>query len=227
MSLHDVISPPVPTLVATIRSRVLAVPAWVLMIEIFIGAGWLRASAEKVLSADWWRGDTLAAFLDDTDDARVPWFDPIVELVVAPNLAVVALGVAALQLVVGVGLLSGRARVPTLLAGVAMNVTFGLAGAVTPSAFYLLAQLAVLLWVIEARRSAWTDALSTSLAIGGLALAGSAVLSIQTLHPEHVIDDPSMMLVFLGLLAAFGAERARWSQPTATRGAPPSRQRVG
>ncbi|MEM9464977.1 MAG: hypothetical protein AAGA90_06375 [Actinomycetota bacterium] len=197
------------TLVAAIRSRTLAIPSWVLVIECFIGAGWLRAWAQKAISIDWWRGDALVTFLADTEAARVPWFHVVVDLVVAPNLIAVAAAVALVQLVVGLALVLGRHRVPALLTGIAMNVAFVLAGAVTPSAFYLLAQLAVLLWVIEDRRSPRARGLASVVSLGGLALAGSAVLSIGTLHPDHVIEDPSMMLVFLGLLAAVGAELAR------------------
>ncbi|MEM8934595.1 MAG: hypothetical protein AAGE94_25600, partial [Acidobacteriota bacterium] len=71
--------------------------------------------------------------------------------------------------------------------------------------------------VVEAGRSVWGRAIASVVALSGLALAGSAVLSIGTLHPDHVIEDPSMMLVFLGVLAAVGAERAqvaREVQPT-------------
>ncbi|MEM9518860.1 MAG: hypothetical protein AAGA37_06055 [Actinomycetota bacterium] len=204
------------TLTAAIRSRILAIPSWVLMIEVFIGAGWLRAFAQKALSLDWWRGDTLATFLVETDEARVPWFHLVTDLVVAPNLALVSAAVALAQLGVGLALVTGRFRVPALLAGLVLNVSFVLAGAVTPSAFYLVAQLAVLLWVIESRRSAWTSALTSILSLGGLALAGSSVLSISSLHPDHVIEDPSMMLVFLGTLTAFVAERARRNRASAS-----------
>ena len=208
--------PTTQTLVAAVRSRVLAIPSWVLVVEIFIGAGWLRACAEKVLSADWWRGESLAAFLVETEAGRVPWFGLVTDLVVAPNLVAVSVGVMALQLAVGAALLVGRYRVPALLVGMTMNVAFVLAGAVTPSAFYLLAQLAVVLWVIEDGPSAWSRALASMVALAGLALAGSAVLSIGTLHPADVVDDPSMMLVFLGLLAAAGAERAQLARRAST-----------
>ena len=110
----------------------------------------------------------------------------------------------------------------------AMNVAFVLAGAVTPSAFYLLAQLAVVLWVVESGRSAWSRALASIVALTGLALAGSAVLSIGSLHPAHVVEDPSMMLVFLGLLAAGGAERAQLARrEAATHTVEDSRTLVG
>ena len=125
-----------------------------------------------------------------------------------PNLSVVAALVAATQLGVGAALVSGRGRLPALLVGMAMNVSFVLAGAVTPSAFYLLAQLAVILWLVEQHETKAAASAGTVVALGGLALAGSALLSISTLHPAEVVEDPALMLVFLGLLAAVGAERA-------------------
>ncbi|MEM8706071.1 MAG: hypothetical protein AAGE98_06405, partial [Actinomycetota bacterium] len=130
-----------------------------------------------------------------------------------PNLVIVSAAVALAQLTVGLALLSGRWRVPALILGLALNVSFVLAGAVTPSAFYIVAQLAVLLWVIEERRVARHHVVATAVSLSGLALAGSALLSIDGLHPEHVIEDPSMMLVFAGSLAAVGAERARYGRP--------------
>ena len=197
------------TLVAATRFRLLSIPSWVLVTELFIGAGWLRAWAEKAISLEWWRGETLATFLDTTADARVPWFHLVTDVVVWPNLVLISALVAFVQLALGVALVTGRCRVPALLVGIALNVCFVLAGAVTPSAFYILAQLAVLLWVIEQRRTERHHLLATGIGLAGLAVAGSAVLSIGTLHPEHVIEDPSMMLVFAGGLAVVGAERAR------------------
>ncbi|MEM7142339.1 MAG: hypothetical protein AAF548_15050 [Actinomycetota bacterium] len=194
-------------LMTAARQRIESVPTWVLFIEIFIGAGWLRAAAEKAISGDWWGGATLEAFLIETDGERVPWFHLVTDVVVWPNLALVSAAVAITQVALGVCLLTGRARATTLLVGIALNTSFVLAGAVDPSAFYLLAQLAVLLWVAEERRTPHPTAIAWTLAIGGLATAGSALLSIGTLHPEHVVDDPSMMLVFLGLLTAASAER--------------------
>lgn len=201
--------PNTQTLVAATRLRLLSIPSWVLVTELFIGSGWLRAWAEKMLSPAWWRGETLAAFLDTTADARVPWFHLVTDVVVGPNLVLISALVAFVQLALGVALVTGRGRVPALLTGIALNVCFVLAGAVTPSAFYILAQLAVLLWVIEQRRTDRHHLLATGISLAGLAVAGSAILSIGTLHPEHVIEDPSMMLVFAGGLAALGAERAR------------------
>ena len=72
MSLSLVPKP--STLVAATRFRLLSIPSWVLVTELFIGAGWLRAWAEKAMSLEWWRGESLATFLDTTADARVPWF---------------------------------------------------------------------------------------------------------------------------------------------------------
>lgn len=201
---------PRPThIVAAARARLVSVPAWVLIVEIFIGAGWLRAFTEKLISLDWWRGETLAGFLVETDAARVPWFHLVTDVVVWPNLTVISGLVAGAQLLIGGALLAGRFRVPALLGGMALNVAFVLAGAVNPSVFYLVAQLALLLWVIERPETPRAGLLASLVGVAGLAIAGSAALAIGTVHPGHVIEDPGAVLVFLGALAAVGAERAR------------------
>ena len=205
---------PRPThLVAAARARLVSVPAWVLVVEIFIGAGWLRAFTEKLISADWWRGETLAGFLVETDAERVPWFHLVTDVVVWPNLTIVSGVVAGAQLLIGGALLTGRRRVPALLGGMVLNVAFVLAGAVNPSVFYLVAQLAVLLWVIERPETPRAGLLASLVSVAGLAVAGSAALAIGTVHPAHVIEDPGAVLVFLGGLAAVGAERARLGRP--------------
>ena len=221
--LAAVYPPTTNPLVAAIRSRVLAIPSWVLVVEIFIGAGWLRASTEKLLAPDWWTGEELTTFLAETESARVPWFGVVADTVVAPNAALVAATVAAIQVLVGTALLTGRGRTVALLAGMTMNVAFVLAGAVTPSAFYLLAQLVVVLWLIETSPERRSLALASGVALAGLALAGSAVLSIRTLHPDHVIDDSAMMLVFVGGLATLGAELARSRRARVSPAAPSTR----
>lgn len=82
-----------------------------------------------------------------------------------------------------------------------MNVNFIAVGAVTPSVFYLLAQGAVLLWLLERRNSLRGRAIATATIIAVVLAIGSAPW-IATLHPAEVIHDPALMMVTAGSLAA-------------------------
>ncbi len=175
-------------------------PAWAAVTEVFIGLGWLRAATSKIIDPSWWSGDYLVHFLADHDQATLGWYAPFVDLVVAPNAVLVALAVLVLQLVVAASLLTGRARTVGLGLGIAMNLHFVAAGAVNPSAFYLLAQGALVLWLVEAWSSRRAQATLPGVAASGLAVAGFNLPFIATLHPAEVIDDPAIMFCTLGAL---------------------------
>ncbi len=48
-------------------------PAWVVVTQVFIGLGWLRAAAEKLIEPHWWAGGTINDFLADHDDTTLGW----------------------------------------------------------------------------------------------------------------------------------------------------------
>ena len=177
-------------------------PAWAAVTEIFIGLGWLRAAASKVIDPGWWSGDYLAGFLTIHADETLGWYQPFVDYLVAPNLAMVALIVLVLQVAVAASLLLGRWRPMGLGVGIAMNLHFVAAGAVNPSAFYLLAQGALALWLVERWSRRRTEATLPAVAATGVAVAGFNLPFIRTLHPAEVIDDPAIMFITLGALTA-------------------------
>jgi len=175
-------------------------PAWAAVTEVFIGLGWLRAATSKVIDPSWWSGDYLTGFLTEHSDATLGWYAPFVDAVVAPNARLVAPSVLILQLVVAASLLTGRARSIGLCFGIALNLHFVAAGAVNPSAFYLLAQGALVLWLIDRWSARQTQAMLPAIAASGLAVAGFNVPFIRTMHPANVIDDPAIMFATLGIL---------------------------
>ncbi len=180
-----------------------------LLIQVFIGFGWLRAASEKIIDPAWWSGDVIRQFVVSQQDNTLPWFEPFLDYVVIPMAPVVALVVVALQLLVGVSLLTGRRLAIGLGVGIGMNLCFLAAGAVTPSAFYLLAQGAVLLWMAERRPTPRkADWLQDVAAVSAFFAALNLPL-IRTVHPAHVIEDPAMMFSFGALLAAMGCLVAR------------------
>ncbi|MEM9032959.1 MAG: hypothetical protein AAGA99_03850 [Actinomycetota bacterium] len=194
---------PVRTRTASlVRRRLDAFPPWVLLIQTFIGLGWLRAGVEKLISVEWWTGTELEGFLALHAGETLPWYLPFVELVVSPSAAVVSFVVMAAQFAIAGSLLSGRRVGLALCAGMLLNLHFIAAGAVAPSVFYLLAQGAVALWMAEQRRTRQLSVLLTAVSIGGAAMAGASLLAIRTIDPALVIEDPALMLVTVG---AFGA----------------------
>jgi uncharacterized membrane protein YphA (DoxX/SURF4 family) len=174
-------------------------------IRLFLVAGWLRAGAEKIISPAWWRGDTLRSFLDAQHDAALPYFQPVMEHVIAPFAVEVAAIVAVAQILIGLAILVGRPLRVALWCGVVLNVVFVLAGRVNPSAFYLVMEAALLYAVsvgLLADRRTEPSTRTLVLVVGWLALAAVNVPFITTIEPAKVIEDPAMMLTFLGVVVA-------------------------
>lgn len=197
--------PPVtaaPGLVDEALARLRQTPVWVVLIQTFIGLGWLRAAVEKVIDGDWWSGEVIENYLAEHADTRLPWFDTFAELFVEPNLAVVIVGVVALQAAIGLALVSGVGRRIALVAGMGLNFVFVAGGAVSPSVFYLLAQMAVVLWVLEHRWDRNSEML-TYLTLGaGWFVAMVSLPFMRTIDPMAVIDDPAVMLATFGGLVS-------------------------
>ncbi len=186
-----------------VRKRVDGVPAWALMVQLFIGLGWIRAAVEKVIAPTWWSGEELSTFLA-THEA-LPWFAPFLDLAVAPMLVIVSTVVVVLEAALGAMLLLGRRPGPTLTVGIALNLVFIAAGAVTPSVFYVLAQGSVLLWLVERHLPVDADDRLGRATVAALGLAALNVGFIRTLAPADVIEDPAIILVTVGLLVSAAA----------------------
>lgn len=182
---------------------------WMLVVELFLGLGWARAAGEKIIDVNWWTGDVLHEFLADHVPVTIGWYEPFLVRVVAPHVVLVAVTVVALQLFAGAALLTGRNRTAGLIIGMFLNLHFLAAGAVNPSAFYLLAQGAVLLAIAEASHARIETLLGTVKFVSGTSALVS-VAFIRTLHPATVIDDPAAMFVTLGILSVLGCELVRW-----------------
>lgn len=185
-----------------LAQRVRGLPSWVLLVQLFIGFGWLRAATEKLIDVEWFTGDVLQRFITEHDTTVLGWYRPFIESVVAPYAPVMALTVLAGQLIAALSLLTGRRTGWGLGIGIFLNLHFLAAGAVTPSAFYLLAQGSVVLWMAE---NATTYRAVGYLRLAAMTAAFFAALSvpfISTLDPAHVIEDPGMMFAFGGALAA-------------------------
>ena len=174
-------------------------------IRLFLIAGWLRAGAEKIIEPAWWRGDTLRSFLEEQHDVALPYFQPMMEHVISPFAVEVAAVVAVAQILIGLAILVGRPLRVALWCAVVLNVVFVLAGRVNPSAFYLIMEAALLYGVsvgLLANRRTEPSTRTLGFIVGWLVLAAVNVPFITTIEPAEVIEDPAMMLTFLGVVVA-------------------------
>ena len=128
-----------------LRTEIAQDRAVLLPLRLFIGVGWLRACLEKALNPEWWNGHALSAWLTHHLAASpYPAYAALMAHGFRPHALHLGLLVMALQLLVGLGILTGTYTRPALLAGIVLNLNFVAAGAPTPSAFYLVIQLALL-----------------------------------------------------------------------------------
>jgi thiosulfate dehydrogenase [quinone] large subunit len=177
-------------------------PAWVVVTRLFIGLGWLRAVAEKLIDPAWWTGDVLEDFVSTHTDTTLGWYAPFLDSVALPMASGVAAIVVAGQLVAGISLVTGRRLNVGLAVGMFLNLHFMAAGAVTPSAFYLLAQGALVLWLCERNASQSPSSALRATAAAATLVAGLNLAFVSTLHPADVIEDPAVMFSFGGALTA-------------------------
>ncbi len=210
---HTPASPQAPATIRGLRSRlderISDLPVWVVVAQVFLGLGWLRAAAEKLISGAWWRGEVIEAFLAEHEAQTLGWYQPFLDLVVVPHVVLIAVLVAVAQIAVGVILVRGRFVGFALAVGATMNLSFMAAGAVNPSAFYLLIQGAIALWLAEQTQAKQRTArVLVSTAAGSTVLAALSVPFVSTLHPHGVIEDPAVVMLMGGVLTVVGCDLA-------------------
>lgn len=189
-----------PHSVRTAIANRLRLPAWVVLIQLFIGLGWMRAATEKLIDPNWWSGAVIRSFVDDHADAAVGWYAPVATEVWVPFADSLAFVVVMLQLVAAGTLITGRHVGVGLAAGMTLNLHFVLAGAVDPSIFYLICQGALVLHQLERRRLAASGEVLEWLNVGSIILVAASVPMVRTVHPDEVIDDPAIVLATFGAL---------------------------
>lgn len=172
--------------------------AMLLPLQLFLAAGWLRASIEKVIDPTWWSGVHLGGFLDEQRPFMLPWFRVFADYVVEPLAPMILWLVVAMQLLIAVCLIANHDIKAALWAGIILNVSFTMAGRVNPSVFYLVMQLALLFVLARPVR----ERIALRRAVLWLVPAVLVAPFTRTLHPAHVIDDPALMLSFVAVVAS-------------------------
>ncbi len=210
-------------------ARQLASPqVYVVPLRIFIGVGWLRAAAEKLGDAAWYDGTALRSFLDAkvaADAIALGSYGWLVEHLWYPTATPLGWLVMVAQLVVGASILLGAFTNAALLIGIFLNLNFMLAGAISPSAFYIVIQ--IVLFAIgagavfgldqrwqDSARSVLLVARQDTLAIGrtdrwSIAFLASAFLAIAVAAAVRATDfspsgveDPALVLAVVMVVCA-------------------------
>ncbi len=187
-------------MIGRVSSLVMLLP-----VRLFLAAGWLRAGAEKLIDDRWWSGANLRTFLSQQHDQAIPFFRPVMDQAIAPAAPLVAFVVMITQLMCGLAIGTGRGMRLALRWAFLLNVVFILAGRVNPSAFYLVMEAVLLFAIADGaighRHS--TPSQRTFVAAGASCLFALVFVPyIRTIQPAGVIDDPAMMLTFLGAVVA-------------------------
>lgn len=183
----------------------LAPSVMLLPVRIFLAAGWLRAGAEKLIDRNWWSGAKLDSFLTQQHDQAIAFFRPVMDHAIDPAHTFIAFVVMATQLLCGVAIALGVKLRLALRWAFLLNVTFILAGRVNPSAFYLVMETVMLFAIADGTLGRNHTAPSgRSFIAAGAAAAISLVFVpyIRTIEPAKVIEDPAMMLAFLGAVTS-------------------------
>lgn len=182
--------------------RYRGLPPWLLLAQIFLAAGWQRAAAAHGLDPAWWSGAEITQFRVEHGESSIEWYRAIMlDGPVANWPIIVGIVVFSAQLIVAFMLALNLRPLLALAIGAGLNVNFVLAGAVNPSVFYLIIGAAIALWHVDtlagrpsARRLTLISPVVAAILVGSLAP------EIATIHPDHVIDDPAMVLSFIAVL---------------------------
>jgi thiosulfate dehydrogenase (quinone) large subunit len=136
------------SLLRWISSETLKDGAHLLPLRLFIAVGWLRALSEKLLNPAWFDGLALSSFLNTqlhADKVAFPAYVWLISQVFLPGAPVLAWIILAGQLLVGLGLVFGAFSRAALLGALFMNLNFIAAGMPSPSVFYVVIQIMLLI----------------------------------------------------------------------------------
>lgn len=207
--------------------------AYLLPLRLFIGLGWLRASAEKIVDPDWYGGTVLTAFLQEKlagGHVVFPFYRILISEVFLPNAAALSWIILIGQLLAGMAILLGLFTNAALLGGLFMNLNFILAGAPDPSAFYFVIQVALFiggtgaiigldtllgrrirtpLFVAKVGIRSWhyrsKERVLLGLTVLSFGLAAYSLAHVQSYDPGLSVEDPAMILTVLFTLSSLQA----------------------
>jgi uncharacterized membrane protein YphA (DoxX/SURF4 family) len=217
-----------------ISSETLKDGAHLLPLRLFIAVGWLRAMSEKLLNPAWFDGAALSSFLNaqlHADKVAFPAYAWLISHVFLPGAPVLAWTILIGQLLVGLGLVFGAFSRAALLGALFMNLNFIAAGIPSPSVFYVVIQ--IMLLISSAGRAFGLDGIAhqnvilrslvqpvqhrigrhqtrfrlsrNAMLILSVICALLALLALpfaKDFSPKGSINDPAILMCVIGLYAA-------------------------
>lgn len=197
--------------------------AKLLPLRLFIGLGWIRAGVEKLVDPHWYSGVKVKDFFEAhilNGEVVFPFYQGLMTGFFTEHASFLSNLITAGELYAGLAIFFGFWMRPALLAALFMNFNFILAGAVNPSAFYIIIQMALLTSnvgrvlgfdvLLSTMRTRPSPRLGAQIAAESfkvkLFFCGSffslflmlvAAPYIQTMDPAKSIEDPAMLLVIL------------------------------
>ena len=206
--------------------------AYLLPLRLFIGIGWVRAGLEKFMDAGWPKGEALVVFLNQhvsSGQVRFPFYQGMVQHVFTPNALALSWLIMLGQILVGLAILFGAFTNLALLCGLFMNLNFILIGEVTPSAFYIVIQIVLLITNVGyilgldallakkapvgllvaqpySGRKYWRFERACFMGLSfAMAVLGVAVFPYIRDFTPHSVDDPAMLLLVLSVIIGLSA----------------------
>lgn len=206
--------------------------AYLLILRIFIGIGWTRAGLEKVAKGEWWDGTAVATFLQGqmtTGKVVFPFYQDLITNAFVPNALVLGVIIMFGEGLIGLAVLTGTFTNFALLNALFMNLNFILAGAIDPSAFYMIIQSVLFISNIGAilgvdtllsRKIPFALLVAQphfelkhlrveKLSFLGLALISVFIASYASFYvtdwSPSSVKDPAMIIVVLAMFGAFAS----------------------
>lgn len=187
-------------------------PFSLLILRMFLIAGWSRASLGKLISPEWWNGNELTRFLDTYDS--MAFYRPFEQKIATASVGagpfeLVLFLVPTIQILIAVGLATNRLIKPALGIAILMNLHFIAAGRVNPSIFYLMIQIALILHIVHSSTSSDDQYLRLKSPLVWIASALAAI-SISWLPFAKTFDindakeDPALALSTVALFSSIG-----------------------
>jgi thiosulfate dehydrogenase [quinone] large subunit len=180
---------------------------WLVPLRVFIGVGWLRAGAEKLVNPAWFDGSALRAFLEvQAPQAVFPVFQNLMRGAFHDVALPLGVFVMVLEVIGGAMIALGWRLRSAIAVAIGLNLLFVMAGVPNPSAFYLVIQMVLVIGgadrvlALRGRRSRrrstgnWTLWLHLTALSLLVALAVSSLARVRDFSPGGSVHDAAAVL---------------------------------
>jgi uncharacterized membrane protein YphA (DoxX/SURF4 family) len=200
-----------------------------LPLRVWLGIAWLRTGLALALQPEWLDGTALTQFVEGQVDAGagpVSLYTELLASVVERAATPLGMLVVVGQIVIGLGLLTGTLTNLALLMAILFNVNLILTGVASPSQFYIVIQVVLLVggagaaYSVDRSLSRYlpsvmltghrglVDGVEVSrpalvvLAVVAVGSAAALVPTVDAVLPDRGVDDPGLILIALLFIVA-------------------------